>query len=326
MAATSRRRVLALLGVVLGIALVPALVLTALGRSDAATMAVFGALTALVAGLTAGWRVAVAATLVLAGASAVAVPLSGTAWAAALLLASVSAVVALTARRGQAAALLLIPISLAFTVSEPPMGELEEPQRALIVLAITAGAGLFATVAGRVGLPVRLPEAPHVSRQRAAWFAVQLGLLVVAATWVTVAYQLGHTGAWLIMTILIVVQPYLQDGMRIAVQRALGTVLGFAVAMAFIFVTGWPVVLFVAGGLFMFAALVFRIEKRPYWQYAALLTPAIVLLEGGSGSLADTAWQRLLATVLGAVTALALMAMVRPLYQRAAQEHGLEHW
>ena len=325
MSAPVRTRVLGLLALVLVVALVPGLVLAALGYSDGATLVALGALTGLLACLMAGWRIALLAVVGLACATAVAIPVAGTPWAAATVVAAASAAVALTSQRGISAGLILAPITLAFTASDPPLDALGEPERAVVAAAGTLGAGLFAVAVTHL-LHARLPEGDHASRSRAVTYAAMVSVLVWIATWIVQLNDLGHAGAWAVMTILLVVQPYLQDGSHIAVQRALGTVVGFAIALCFVLVSGVPILVYAAGGLFAYLALVFKLSGRPYWQFAAMLTPAVVLFEGAAGSLTTVAWERLVATLLAVLASLAAMLLVRPLYLAHAQRRGLDRW
>ena len=326
MEAHERRRVLLMLGVILAIAMAPGLILTVLGLADGATVSVFAALTALLANLMAGLRPALLVLAGLAVTSALAIAFDANPWALALISAAYAAGVAMSAERGHQGALILGPVSLAFLVSEPPMTQFESPVRVLLVLGVTLGAGLLALLVAHLLIPVHLPPGESVSRSRATTYAVMLAILVGIATWFVVDRDLGHAGAWIVMTILLVVQPYVQDGWHLAIHRALGTILGFLIAVCFGVMSGLPVIIYIAGGIFMYAAIVLKLEKRPYWQYAAMLTPAVILLEGASGSLTQAAWQRLWATLIGAAAALAMILIVAPLYRRDATKNDLERW
>ena len=84
-----------------------------------------------------------------------------------------------------------------------------------------------------------------------------------------------------------------------------------------------PVALYVAAGVGIVAALTLRYTTtRPYWQYVAILTPAIVLLEGLGRSVIDTAESRLGFTLLAAGIAVGIEAVARPLYRRRATRTG----
>ena len=65
------------------------------------------------------------------------------------------------------------------------------------------------------------------------------------------------------------------------------------------------------GTVFLMVAFLLMLQGRPYWLYATVLTPAIVLLES-SGSTVDTvAKVRLGATLIGvAVTLIVMLALV----------------
>jgi hypothetical protein len=319
-------RVLKLLAIALVLAMIPGLVLMALGYGDGSTLTVFAAVAGLIACVTAGWRVAALAVTGLAVATAVVMPLAEVPWAAATVLAAVSAIVAYSSRRGIASGLMLVPIALAFTVTDPPLDTLDYPQRALVAALAVLGAGVFAVVATRLLVHQQLPAGDCVSQGRAALYAAIIAVLVWLATWIVILNDLGLAGAWSVMTILLVVQPYLQDGWQIAMHRAVGTLVGFAIALSFVVVSGLPVIIYASGGVFLYLAMMFKFSARPYWQYAALVTPAVVLLEGASGSLDVLAWQRLVATVVAVLASLVVMLLARPLYLAGARRHDLERW
>jgi uncharacterized membrane protein YgaE (UPF0421/DUF939 family) len=130
------------------------------------------------------------------------------------------------------------------------------------------------------------------------------------ATWVVVDRDLGHTGGWVILTIVVIVQPALGAGLTKAAQRAAGTVLGFAIAIAIGSILGTGPLLYALGTAFLMAALVVMLQGRPYWVYAALLTPAIVLLESAGSTVDQVAKERLAATLAGvAITILVLLVL-----------------
>jgi uncharacterized membrane protein YccC len=140
-----------------------------------------------------------------------------------------------------------------------------------------------------------------------------LALLVGVATWGVVDLELGHTGGWIILTIVVVFQPSLGDGFRKAVNRAAGTILGFVIAVLVgSFVTNVGL-LYLVGAIFLMVAFILMMQGRPYWLYAAALTPAIVLLESSGSTVNEVADQRLGATLIGVTVTLLVMLALIPL-------------
>ena len=60
----------------------------------------------------------------------------------------------------------------------------------------------------------------------------------------------------------------------------------------------------------------------PYWLFASLLTPAIVLLTSSPTNFDSTAAARLFATLAGVGLAVLAEALLAPLYRSAAPKHG----
>jgi uncharacterized membrane protein YccC len=148
--------------------------------------------------------------------------------------------------------------------------------------------------------------------------AVVFGITMAIVTGVTmgivVATGIGHTGAWILLTIVIVSQPRIHDTYQKALQRALGTALGFGIALAIALLVSNKTLLLVAGVLFLTLAVYVKLDARSkYWQFTAFLTPGIVLVEGSSGNVRALDIDRLWASFLGIAIALALLAIFRAL-------------
>ena len=320
MAPTSatRSRVIGLVLVLAAIVL-PGLVLTIAGRSDAAGASALAASTGLMAMLATGPRIAVPLAVLLGPASALAVLTAELPVAAAVLMGAVAAAAGLGARLHASAYLVMAPIGLAFLLAEPPRDPAGDPLPALAVILVTAGSALWA--AGIAWLLVRGRHRDHaepMAWSRVGAFAAVLGVAVGGASAAVTALDLGHGGAWFVMTLLVVIQPYVRDAWSKTVQRAVGTVVGFALALVAGMVVGHAVVVYLVAAAFLAVALLaWQAWHRPYWQYVAMLTPAIVLFEGASTSIVDTALARLGFTLLGVAVAIALEAVAIPFERRA---------
>lgn len=309
------------------VAFVPGLLLSIAGLDEASGAGLLGAFAAFLAALLGGWRVGLVLVVPLAVASALAVAVSDSPWLAAVLMLVVAGARDWLATRGLHNALTSAVIAIGFLVADPPAQSTSLPDPAFVGLVVAAaalyGAGVVALLSRR--LPAR-PALPTVSGSRALVFAVSNGLLMAVATWVVVRLDLGHTGAWLLLTMVVVSQPYVQDGFDKALQRAGGTVLGFIAAMAVSALTSTTAILYLVGMGALMAGSVLYLKHRPYWMFAGCLTLAIVMLEGASSSVEVTADSRLIATLVGAGAALAMTAALQPYARRAAQRRGVDHY
>jgi hypothetical protein len=315
----ARTRVLGLLLVLAAITL-PGLALTALGHSEAAGVTTLAAVAGLIAMIAAGARIAVPVVALLGPASALAVAVSASPWGAALLMGAVTVGVGLTARVKVSGYLAMGPISVLFLLADPPTGTDGQALPMLLVGSVAAGSALWAAGVGWLLIRHRKrhPSAA-MDWRRVGGYAAVLGTLVAVSTWVLVDRQLGHDGAWFVMTLLIIIQPYVRDAWSKTLQRAAGTIVGFALAVLTYAVFGRDVVIYLAAAVFLtLAVLVWQVWHRPYWQYVALLTPAIVLFEGASTSVVDTAVARLGFTLLAVAVALAVEAMAVAVGRRVA--------
>lgn len=323
----ARSTVLGLVAVTV-VVTVPGLALVVAGRSDVASVTALAAIAGLIPALTAGPRVAVGTAAAVGIGSAVAVAATDQPWLAALLMAAAGGAVGLSARLGAQRFVTMGPISLVFLIAEPPMSAAGAPVPPTVVGAVALGSALWAALAGSVLMRSRKrPDLQQLSWFRSGGYAVVLALAVGAASWVMVDRQLGHGGAWFVMTLIIVLQPYLQDAWRKTLERALGTVIGFAIALLAYTIIDAPAVLYVLSAVFTVLALVaMMVKHRPYWQFVALLTPAIVLLEGESGSVVDTAIARLGFTLLGAAVAVAIELALAPPSRALARRYSLDHY
>ena len=301
----------------------PGLLLTIAGRDDLAGMTAMAAVAGVLSALVVGPRMAVAAAVGLGVAATAAVAVTDQPWLAALLMATAAGAVGLSSRVNAQRVLATAPITLAFLLADPPRDAAGEPVGALVVGVAMLGSALWAALVVSVVMRTHHRPATQVlSWYRAGAYAAVLAVAVGGASWVLVDLQLGHGGAWFVMTLLIVLQPYLKDSWEKTLQRASGTLIGFVIALVLYAILDIPAVLYVMASILMLLALVALVVKqRPYWQFVALLTPAVVLLEGGSGSVVDTAVQRLGFTLLGVAVAVAIELAAVPILRSVARRH-----
>lgn len=293
---------------------VPAIVLGLLGWTNGVTVAILAGLAVFIACMGGnGWRTGLVISLpfaMLAGVSDWAAP---NPWLAAVVLGAAAFVRGYAARVGMHNALVMAVISLGFIVASPlpPDLPISSP---LYVALVALGASLWATLVMFL-LRHRLQGHEHAALEpiRVLGFSVVLAVLVAVAAWFVVDLDLGHTGGWIILTILVVFQPSLGAGFRKAAHRAGGTVLGFAIALLVGLIVPAGALVYVVGFVLLMVAFLFMLQGRPYWLYATVLTPAIVLLESAGSTVDEVADERLGATLVGVGLTVLVMLLLAPL-------------
>ena len=152
------------------------------------------------------------------------------------------------------------------------------------------------------------------------WFAVARTIAVVGAVlvgfWWFASYPM-----WVAITVVVILQPSTKQSASVAVQRTLGTALGVAVAVAVAQVLPRGdtavVIAFLASGLLMVAFM-----GANYALFAAFLTAMLVFGQRlAQADAFEAGWERLLATAVGAIISLLVMAGVDAL--TPAPEHPL---
>ena len=277
--------------------------------------------------LTAGIRAGVIASIVMGVLGGIAIAGGQNVLIQVIVMVLAAALLGLTARWKWNRGFILLPIALAFVAAESPA---QEPLQTGFAFGLAmSGYALIATLGTAL-----LRGKHHASEQQRAtssWsrtigYAIVLSTAAIATTTIAVSLHWGHTGGWLIMTPFIVISPYVQDGWRKAINRAIGTVGGFAIASALAFVLGSGPALSVMGVAFAALTAVALVKQWHYAIYALCLTPAIVILESIGRPVEQTADNRLLATILGVGISLAVMAVAVPTYRRTAKEAGIDHY
>ena len=159
------------------------------------------------------------------------------------------------------------------------------------------------------GRPQRPPR-PPIRPQAAYWMAGGIGLLLFVEAWISLSEYRVPAAHWLMLTTLMIVQPSSADTIRRGIHRAIGTVAGAGIAAAIV-VAGTPLGLRMAiGYVVLIAALTVMLSGRPYWLFATLLTPAVILLAEGTANGLDVTAARLGFTLMGIALAFGLMLIV----------------
>lgn len=137
-----------------------------------------------------------------------------------------------------------------------------------------------------------------------------IGLLLFVEAWISLSEYRVPAAHWLMLTTLMIVQPSSADTIRRGIHRAIGTVAGAGIAAAIV-VAGTPLGLRMAiGYVVLIAALTVMLSGRPYWLFATLLTPAVILLAEGTANGLDVTAARLGFTLMGIALAFGLMLIV----------------
>jgi len=165
-----------------------------------------------------------------------------------------------------------------------------------------------------------LPDIPGLSRGKAAISGIMTAIVFAPATLIILHHDIGQGGFWFLLTIIVVFQPFAVQPWIKAVHRALGTLLGFAIAYAITWIlpVGATSVAYVVPAL-GFLAVGFHSmfdPKSPYWVYSTFLTVSIVLFEGSTTAtkqfqhaIRHLDHLRLEASLIGIATALAMTAI-----------------
>lgn len=291
----------------------PAILMGFLGWTDGVNIAILSGLAVFIACMGGtGWRTGLVIALPFAVFAGLADWVAPNPWLAAVVLAAAAFLRGYAAKAGMHDALIMTVIALGFFVASPVPTDtpIASP---LYVSLVALVASLWATLVMFL-LRNRLHVRSHTGLDsgRVLAYSLVLALLVGVATWFVVDLDLGHTGGWIILTILVVFQPSLGDGFRKAAHRAAGTVLGFGIAVLVGAVVTSSGLLYLVGTAFLMVAFILMLQGRPYWLYATVLTPAIVLLESAGSTVDEVAEQRLGATLIGVTVTVLVMLVLAP--------------
>lgn len=222
---------------------------------------------------------------------------------------------ALMARRGLHSPVLTVPIFVSFILVAPPTVAGVSPTTVALVVgcALIAG-GLWATAATHLLIGSSLP---HISAHPLGWrttltYAALMGVLVGAAAWGLLTWARFHEGAWLILTLIIVLQPSSNDTLVRSLQRLAGTLMGGAIALVLIMLGMQGTGALIAGGFAIFVAFALRyVLHQPYWVYVTALTPGAILLSAKGLDATRVAEDRIGFTMLAVVIVVAITLLVK---------------
>ena len=294
--------------------MLPSLLLAPLGWGEATGPFLLATMAALMASLFAGIRLGLVVTAGLAIAYMLALPAAPSPVWAGLVMAAAALVYGLTARRGLTSMIVTAPVAIAFTIADPPTLQQGSMLADALVLGLFALlGGLWGTAFGSLlGRKVPRKVPPLSSWSRAVGFALTMAIVTGVTMGIVVASGIGHTGAWILLTIFLVVQPAMGQTFRKSLERALGTALGFGLTLAAALLVRDQTLLLLMGIVFLTVAVYLKLDPRStYWQFTTFLTPGIVLAVGSGANVLSLDIDRLGATLVGIAIALGLLVIFR---------------
>ncbi len=210
----------------------------------------------------------------------------------------------------------MVPINLSIMLTFPPHDGLGHGPvaDALIITVISLVAVLWTMVLVVRPVLKRVPPIappPDRTNRVADVYAVIAGVTCGIAAWATLAIWPGIAGAWLLITMVAIIQPDFDGAFGRGTQRVLGTLLGILAAIALGLVATNAVADVMIGTILMVVAIhLLVIARRPYWAGIAVLTPGVVLINTPGHTVLSISFDRLSFTLLGVAVAVPLTLLV----------------
>jgi uncharacterized membrane protein YccC len=193
---------------------------------------------------------------------------------------------------------------------------------ALVAACFAAGAAFGAVLtlaaygAGRLVLHLPRPDPARTPRpwraDAVAWrarmrtwagweYPARMGACMAVAAFFVNVLPGSHT-TWVLLTVVIVVQPDRRDAVTRTISRGLGTALGVGVGILLLqSVPSWVVVAVVG----LIAAVRGHLKAANYTAYSLVMTPLVLVLTSlGHGAAAEVLLERVVDTALGCVISL----------------------
>lgn len=294
-----------------GLLLVPGLAISHYFVSGAASVFVFGALPAAAAYFGGAPRAALPAIGLSVISGSLAYAFRDQSVLSALLMATVAVIIGLSARRGLSSPILIVGMNLGFLILTPQ--ELESSNQVLSAGILLALGGIWAVVVSTLVRKRLKPSAATGSKSLRVIipYALSLGISTGLATYFLMVYAPGGVGAWLVLTIFVVLKPDTSATISKTRDRILGTIAGAIIAfiaievLAFLGLNHGGVQLTIAL-LFMGASMAYFVQG-PYWLFVLLLTPGMVLLDSNNvnDQISVDEW-RVAYTIIGVALALSV--------------------
>jgi len=305
--ATTAQKAL-LLGMIFIALMIPPAFLTMVGQAGVSFTWVYGGIVALIASFYSA-RLSIELSTIVGVAGVIAILTEPWPLAVAVVITLLTAGAALASRRGLHNAALLVPIVISLVITAPPT--ITGVDSSLVIAIVTGvslcASGLWVTLAVRLvlgsGAP-RLPRSEH-SLTASITYAAVMAVVVGTAAYIVLALYPIDRGGWLILALIVTLQPSSADTIAKALQRLGGTVIGLAVTLVVALVDLPPWTNLLITSVLLYLALASRfVLPQPYWVYVTLLTPAVLLMNTQAADAFDLASKRLELTAVAALVAI----------------------
>lgn len=313
--ASGGQRIL-LIGMLTIALLAPPTLLIISGQSSLASIFIYGGAIAMAA-IFYNFRLAIAVSVAAGIAAAIAAWIGAYPGPGAVYFGLLTGGCAITARRGLHSPALMIPLFIGFVLVAPPqLTDVSSTVGDLITGVVMTLGGLWLTLVARLlfGRRDGISDRQCYSARASVTYALVMAIVLGTAAWVVLTHAKFHQGAWLLLTLIMVMQPTPHDTLTKSLQRLGGTLVGGAVALVLIVLGLDTPYSFLVGGLLLFVAFAVRFAlKRPYWEFVGALTPAIILLDSQGGDGIKIAADRVGFTVIGVTVAVIIAIGVKAL-------------
>jgi MFS family permease len=310
------------------IGVIPSVVLLAISKEPAVTWATGAYILGFVALLMGGAGVATYTVFITAIATPVAIVVGATPIAGAAFMALMCLVLGRMSHYGLQRATMLVPIFMAWMILSPPFWGADKvvdrtDSTFLLWMAISffVGGIVPVLVFPHFLRKLRLPAPKPHPRSESVPYTIVITVLCTAVTYWVLADTKQYAGAWLISTIIVLVQVGDVGTVSKTIQRVVGTLLGMLVVTVLVLEIHSMVLLYAIGLVFGIAALTAKFSPH-YWLYMALITPTIICFTASSSTqVKGLGEQRAQDVLIGA--ALVLLASAITIgYSHITKKHG----
>jgi MFS family permease len=276
--------------IVVLIGVIPSVALLAITKEPAVTWATGAFILGFVAVLMGGPGVATYTVFITAIATPVAIVVGGTPIAGAAFMALMCLVLGRMSHYGLQRATMLVPIFMAWMIISPPFWGADKvvdrtDSSFLVWMAITFFVGgIFPVLVFPHFLrKLRLPAPKPHPRSESVPYTIVITVLCTSVTYWVLADTKQYAGAWLISTIIVLVQVGDVGTVKKTIQRVVGTLLGMLVITVLVLEVHSLFVLYIIGLVFGIAALTSKFSPH-YMLYMALITPTIICFTASSST------------------------------------------
>lgn len=309
------------------LALAPALVAVALGWPGALTVGLFAMGSAAAGTVAGGLRFGLIVSVTIAMAGVIAMPLNPYPWAIAAVMVVLGGIYGFWAAHGYTSGALLIPALVPYLVRDPPgIFTNDTPTinvaylAAFVLIWITTGLWT-ALVMSKLVLKGKSFAGPTQSTRPTVVLGLLLGGVAGLVAMIAMTVSPADQWPWIVLTMFVLANPTGKIDRRQVRDRVLGTVVGLGLALLLSELTLSPAASGTLALLLITAALVIRIEKRPYWLFVMIMTPAIILMDSTNSSTEKVAEQRLIFTLMGAAIVIILALLVNLAWSSYLRKH-----